>query len=345
MKTGEWKELVGRVLGESRTVALRNWQTKLLSIGFAFAIWLWVNAGEREVQVIYFPLEYVGQPKDALLVGNRVDRVAVHLNGPRTLLAPIETNRRPIVLDLSGVKPNQPTRLKIRDWMVRVPRGVRVMQVEPSKIPVTLELVRRIAVPVQARLRGEVAPGYRVEDTALRITPARVLVSGPESVLKNVRRVETEAIDLTGLDKPFRGKVAVLAENLTEVQPPFVSVEVAVVPVLQTRIFKQVEVTAKGSSAGSYVIDPPHVEVKVRGPVRELAELELGQGSVFVAPRNASEGPRRARVRVKLPPGLELAEVTPREVTIRSASEAGGASGAAGAGGEDREDGQKRKAK
>ncbi len=345
MKTIEWKKLIGWVLGELRTLALRNWQTKLLSIGFAFAIWLWVNAGEREVQVIYFPLEYAGQPKDSVLVGNRVDRVAVHLNGPRTLLAPIETNRRPIVVDLSSVKPTQPTRLKIRDWMVRVPRGVRVMQVEPSKIPVTLEAVRRVAVPVEARLRGEVALGYRVDDAALRVTPAKVLVSGPESVLKNVRRVETEAIDVTGLDKPFRGKVAVLAENLTEVQPPLVSVEVAVVPVLQTRIFKQVEVTAKGSSGDSYVIEPKHVEVKVRGPVRELAELELGQGSVFVRAGDASGGPHRARVRVKLPPGLELAEVTPRQVTIRSASEATGTGAAAGSGGEGRENGQKRKAK
>lgn len=345
MKGIEWKELIRQILGKLRTVALRNWQTKLLSIGFAFGIWLWVNAGEREVQVIYFPLEYAGQPEETALVGNRVDRVAVHLNGPRTLLAPIETNRRPIVLDLSGVKPNQPTRVKIRDWMVRVPRGVRVMQVEPSKISVTLEPVRRIAVPVQARLKGEVALGYRVDDTALRITPGKVLVSGPESVLKNVRRVETEPIDLTGLDKPFRGRVGVRAENLTEVQPPAVSVEVAVVPVLQTRVFKQVEVAVKGSSADSYVIEPPHVELKVRGPVRELAALELGQGSVFVRAGDGSEVPRRARVRVKLPRGLELVEVTPRQVTIRSATESPGGDAAAGSAGEDRDNGQKRKAK
>jgi hypothetical protein len=51
----------------------------------------------------------------------------------------------------------------VRDEMVRIPRGVRILDIEPSRIPVRLERVKRSSVPVTLAPVGEPRDGYKVQ--------------------------------------------------------------------------------------------------------------------------------------------------------------------------------------
>ncbi len=315
MNATDLKQLGLLSIARLREVMFRNLGTKLFSLAFAFGVWLWVNAGEREVQIVHFPVELTGQPEETALVGERVDRVAVHLNGPRTLLAPIEANRRPIVLDISGLQVGKPVRLKVRESMIHVPRGVRIMQIDPSKITITLEPVRHVALPVKVKLKGEVAEGYRVNESAVKIRPKKVLVSGPESILKGMKLLETEPVDVSGAKSSFKQNVHVLAEHLTDVKPPDVVVSVPVVPQIVSRVFEQVKVIARGFPL-RHKVTPPRVKLTVKGPSNVLREMNLGEEAVFVT----NDGPLRREVqlpvKVDLPPGLQLVSIQPKRVTV-----------------------------
>jgi len=150
----------------------RRLGAKLFATVCAFVLWFFVNAGERETQVMPFPIEFRNLPERAVQTNpDRVETVAVRLNGPGPLLASLDTKRSPIVLDLSHAEIGTDFRLKVRDEMVRIPRGVRILDIEPSRIPVRLERVKRISVPVTLAPVGEPRDGYKVQ--TLKATPKR----------------------------------------------------------------------------------------------------------------------------------------------------------------------------
>src|SRR5689334_6885716 len=83
----------------------RNVPGKLAALVAAFVLWLFVNAGKRETEVLQFPIEFRNTPPDSVLVTReRIDSVAVKLNGPGALLGSLDSRRSPIVIDLGGIE-------------------------------------------------------------------------------------------------------------------------------------------------------------------------------------------------------------------------------------------------
>lgn len=61
----------------------RNLLGKVFALVVAFVLWLFVNAGKRETQVVQFPIEFRNTPERSVLVTReRIDTVSVKLNGP-----------------------------------------------------------------------------------------------------------------------------------------------------------------------------------------------------------------------------------------------------------------------
>ena len=134
-------------------------------------------------------------------------------------------------------------RIKVRDEMVRVPRGVRILDIEPSRIPIRLERVERATVPVTLAPTGEPREGYKVE--ALKANPEKVAVSGPLSLVDHLTALETEPIDLTGLAASTQRTVGLVRADQLTVKPEQVTVEITVAPVMSTREFKRFPVEVR----------------------------------------------------------------------------------------------------
>jgi YbbR domain-containing protein len=111
---------------------------------------------------------------------------------------------------------------------VNVPAGVEVVGTEPAVLRLSLERVRRLQVPVRARLRGEPVRGYTVE--AVTVVPGTVEILGPESAVANLQAVYTEAVDLTGAQASFNRTVplALFPERLALADGQKKTVEVRV---------------------------------------------------------------------------------------------------------------------
>jgi YbbR domain-containing protein len=311
-------------LGTLTAPLRRNVAAKLFAAVFAFVLWFLVNTGERETGVFHFPVELRNLPPDTIMVErNPVDSVAVRLNGPGLLLATLDTRRSPIMLDLAEVRVGAETTLKIREALIRIPRGVRILDIEPSRVPVHLETVEQASLPVVVRRAGEPRDGYRIESVAVR--PRTVAVTGPASLVAGLQEVETEPIDLEDLIAPAQRTVALVrGDPLLTLKPDRVTVDVAVQPLVISREFKRVEVEVRHVDR-PFQLRPPRVNLTVRGPQAVVKSLTLEPGSVYVEGKEYGQGQHTVVAEVHLPPGVEVVRLQPASLRLEIQKQKDGA--------------------
>lgn len=292
------------------TAALRrNVGAKIFAAACAFVLWFFVNAGERETLVLPFPVELRNLPERSVLTNaDRVDTVSVRLNGPGPLLASLDAKRSPIVLDLSHVEVGTDLRLKVRDELVRVPRGVRILDIEPSRVPVRLEKVKRTSVAVTLAPVGEPRDGYKVQ--ALRSSPEKVQVAGPASIVDRLTALETEPVDLADLAASTQKTVGLVRADQLTVKPETVVVEIDVAPIVTTRDFKRLSVVVRNVDR-PFQLKPSRVNLTVRGPQRLVQNLTLDESSVYVDGGNYEPGEHMVEAEVTLPAGVEIIKRDP----------------------------------
>ncbi len=293
----------------------RNIVGKLFALLVAFLMWFFVNAGKRETQVLQFPVEFRNMPEhSALVTRERVDSISVKLNGPGALLASLDGRRAPIIVDLSTIEPGSDMRLKVRDDMIRVPRGVRILDVEPARIPIRLEEIRQATVPVRLARVGEPADGFKVD--TIKLSPANVVVSGPASTIESLQFVETEPFDLAGISGNVQRAVGVVrGERVLSITPERVLAQVAVEPVRITRDVKRVAVEVRNADR-PFQLRPPRVNLTVRGPQRLVQGMDLDPGSVYVDAAQLGVGEHLVEPEVVLPSGVELVKRDPAALSL-----------------------------
>jgi YbbR domain-containing protein len=186
-----------------RTWVLENLGLKLLSLFLAVFLWA-VVLGEQKVEVtVNEPLDF-DIPQNLFLANDPVDTVEVRLRGPKTLVTSLTarevTMSQPPVALVEGENT-----IPIRDEMIRVPRGVQVVSVNPQRVRVVLEAATEREIEVSPRVEGSPPDGFVVR----RVTsiPPRVRMVGPTSELRRITRVRTLPINLTGQTASFSARV------------------------------------------------------------------------------------------------------------------------------------------
>ena len=195
---------------------------------------------------------------------------------------------------------------------------VEGLQVEPGVVVVTVPLLPTATtrtVPVLWSLRGVVANGYWVS----RVTtdPVAVTLSGDQSALAQIERVETAAIDVTGLNaaKTFRVTL-VLPEGASLLRATDVTVVVTVVPLAGTRPFLEaVQVQGLGSGLGAEA-DPGTVTATVAGPAPTLVAMTADQVIATVDATGRGPGTYTLDVAIHTPSGVTVQGVQPARITL-----------------------------
>ncbi len=291
----------------------RRLGAKLFATVCAFVMWFFVNAGERETQVMPFPIEFRNFPERTVQTNpDRVDTVSVRLNGPGPLLASLDTKRSPIVLDLSNVQIGTDVRLKVKEEAVRVPRGVRILEIQPSRVPVHLERVKRATLPVVPIARGEPRDGYKMQ---LKATPDKVVVSGPAAAIDRLTGLETEPFDVADLSASTQKTVGLVRTDQLAVKPETVTVDVDVAPVMTVREFKRLPIEVRNVDR-PFQLRPQHVNLTVRGPQLVVQSLDLEDQGAFVDGASYEPGEHIVEAEVTLPAGVEVIKRDPPVVRL-----------------------------
>ena len=182
---------------------LHNLGLKLLSLFLAIFLWV-VVLGEQKVDVtVNVPLT-LNLPTALMLVNDLPESLEVHLRGPKTLVTSL-TPREVTFSEPPGKFAEGENFIPIREDMVRVPRGIQVVDVAPHRIRVVLEALSERDIEVSPRVEGVPAAGFVVRRVIS--VPARVRMSGPTSEIRRLTQVRTLPVNLSGQTASFSTQV------------------------------------------------------------------------------------------------------------------------------------------
>jgi hypothetical protein len=115
---------------------LQHWQLKLLSVVFAVLLWAFVVFEDRHEVVLAVPLDLIDRPAGLEVASMGVEAVVVRLEGLRGVVSRLRDDLRAEV-SLRDARAGRFV-ARLAPDNVRVPSGVRVVQVTPSQVSATL---------------------------------------------------------------------------------------------------------------------------------------------------------------------------------------------------------------
>ncbi|MGE5252586.1 MAG: diadenylate cyclase CdaA [Planctomycetaceae bacterium] len=197
----ELKGLLESMISTPQQKKKGGWQdaftTNLIpkSVSFILVCVLWVFIGGQPRAEIWMtvPLEYRNMPANMEIVGELVNRVEVGIRGPRTMISSISPDQLKAYVDLSQ-SISGANHIRLTPENVRAPLGTEITKVVPSSVRIRLEDIKSRAVPVKAHLVGKLSRPLRLKEVV--VDPPEVVLQGPAGILKKVKEVFTEPVEL-----------------------------------------------------------------------------------------------------------------------------------------------------
>lgn len=187
----------------------RNLGTFLLAFVLAIVVWVSaVVASDPNQEGVYpraIDLEVIAQDPSLLMTNRVPTQVRITLNAPQSIWAELEQDPELIRawIDLSGLDAGE-YEVPVRTLVDISP--VRTIRVEPAKVQVSLESLVTRLYPVEIRVTGDPALGYR--RGAASLEPDEVSISGPQSAVETVSDVYVED-DVSGSNETIEKSLVV----------------------------------------------------------------------------------------------------------------------------------------
>jgi len=294
--------------------AIKNLPLRLLSMGIAAGLWIFVNAGQRSAfDELNVPINYRHLPAGLVIVNHPADWVKIQVTGTRTLLSLLNPERLTVRLDLSGIGPGQAS-YKINPTMFVVPRGTTVTSVSPSEVILDVDRVVQRDIPVRVEVDGKPASGYEVAGTEAK--PATVMAIGPSRYVNTLAQIPTEPLEINDASADVERRVDLENPNpavaLTAMR---VDAKVAVAEKISDREFRAVNVTVRDSNY-KFNVAPTRATVTIRGPMLKLQGLDPNS-LAYVDAKELTPGSHELPLQVELPNGMQVVRESPEKVRLR----------------------------
>ncbi|MEP6945253.1 MAG: CdaR family protein [Acidobacteriota bacterium] len=264
-----------------RKVFFEDWLLKLVALAITLGLWLGVTGlttnGTKRITVQLVP----NLANNVMIIGPIAGEVEVTVSGDERKLKPFTGTNLVAVLELSDVPPGDRV-ISLTPESVSVPElpaGIKLSEIQPRSIKVRLETVEEVDLPVIAALDGTPATGFEVYGNAL-VSPPRVRIRGPISVLKTLQSASTDPIPLAGRNEDFVQRqvgIRIAAENTT-VSDTVVDVSVKIG---ETRVERTVLVPVTGvpgKKAAVTLYGPKSVLDAIKADVLKVEMIKTDSG-------------------------------------------------------------------
>ncbi len=265
--------------GQTLLAALaRDGRLKLAAFGLALFLWVLVRVGNPSQRDLLIPVEIrLNDPGWVVMADPVPDTVRVYFRGPETeifrmtgfdlisVTVPItEMSDEEMVIQL------QPEWVSVAGY-----RGVQVEDIVPSVINVRLDRRSTRSIPVRVSTRGTL-PEHLALASALILTPNRVGVSGPASLVDELDTLDLVPVFLTDVDRQVTVETVVDTVGIgrASVVPYVVTVEIPAEESIE-RVFTGVRViTYPVAGAGPISVFPENMRVTVRGARSRVSAMD-----------------------------------------------------------------------
>jgi YbbR domain-containing protein len=201
--------------------------------------------------------------------------------------------------------------------MIKIPRGVTVVAIEPSRLTVMIDRRAQKNVPVVPNLNEDPAQSYVI--ARVETSPSTVELAGPATILEEISAVRTTPIDVAGLTETTKKSVALDLNHQPHIRAMgdgLVEVEIVVEPKMDEK-WMNLAVKATGGDKAS-IISPDRIEILLRGPVNDLRDLTEKNGvEAYVDLTDLKPGTYVRPVVIKPPLNITLVEAKPEVFTVK----------------------------
>lgn len=263
-----------------------HWALAGFSLVAAFGIWFVIEDVENPRVTATFPAEglpasIVVEPVNAgpYIVGDSYS-VSVLVEGREEELANLTPADFTATVDVQGMQPGIPEPREVR---VRSTRdGVKVLEVRPSAVNVTVVQPAQKEVPVTIRRIGQLPAGYVEDAENTSSAPAFVTITGLPERVAGVHSVDLD-VNLSGVTAdPYQVTGTLVARSqsgsteIVAINPPRAT---GTFSIRQTTVQRLLTVLARpgGNPAPGYRIAAIEIEpasVLVTGPTAVMADLQ-----------------------------------------------------------------------
>lgn len=177
----------------------KDWVLRLVSLGLAIVLWYFVGGEDIVNKNVMVPIEVINLPRDLVISNQYKKEIEVSVSGPRSLLMDIGKFGISRQVDLARATPGTMV-LENSNDVINVPRGVKVLRIQPRSIILSLDKMIQKKFPVNPVTVGMLAPDFILKE--IRMAPDSISITGPQTVLTQFDALRTNPIDINGLREP-----------------------------------------------------------------------------------------------------------------------------------------------
>lgn len=220
-----------------------NWPVKLFSIAAAVILYFSFQIVSLDSKSFSLPLQ-IREGGNFVLTGQAPSYVRVTVRAKPDNLAIVQKSDIQAYIDTSLVTEagnnTLQVKLDLKDFFTLMePLDI---QVKPYRLSLAFEKIAYKTVPVTPLFFGTPADGFEVSSWTL--SPAKVQISGPESIVASVTEVHSSTIDLQERKTGFKAPVTIerSSKRIQILGVPDSSIKVDISPRLDTRRFSNLSV-------------------------------------------------------------------------------------------------------
>nr|WP_320190405.1 diadenylate cyclase [uncultured Desulfobacter sp.] len=200
--SGEVETLIKQYTGGPEPVKRMRRQTRELLVAAVVCLlcttglWLSFSRGMETLANYDVPIEFIKPDKKMNIIYASASRSRLLISGARPLINALSLDQMSIKISLDGAAVGK-NKLAITRKNVQLPPGIRLKNIEPDQVELTLDTMAEKQVPVQADFSGKLPDGLIM--TRIKVVPETVNIKGGELSLDSVTTVFTEKIPLENL--------------------------------------------------------------------------------------------------------------------------------------------------
>lgn len=286
---------------------------RFLSVAMAIILWFYVLNSEpieasKRIKIAYL------LPQGKAISNEVPQELEVRVKGARAFLRSLY-DQEEAVIDLSKM-PTSDDHLSVTLGPDYLPSsfGVSVISISPKIIDVALDRIIRKEIPARENFVGELPHNYRLISHTL--TPNKVMISGPISLMRKTVSIKTEPIDYSRLLSEKEFKV-----SLEQVDPR-IHIETASSLLFRhelraqeaNQLYKDIPLRFTSSNRRFFAKTENVTVSLLAAPMLNVSRNDIQ--AVIDIPEG-KKGWMRLKVKVLLPPDVHLLKVEPEEISVK----------------------------
>ena len=255
---------------------LDKWPVKVCCLILAICVYLFHQASLTEKRSFVIPLQIVEEGA-VMHTGDYVSNVTVTIRANTEQISSVHTNELQAYINLNNIAKNGEYSVPV---MVNVSDEIKAfdpfeIKVKPEYVKIKVESKDLKYITLEPSIVGEPAHGYEI--TSVKVNPAQLEVTGPESIIENTQRIYTDKIDVTDLTQKetFNVNYKTINKLLSVAEEGPFEVTVTVEPGRMERTIDDIEVTILSLNEKFYLKDDVEpVSVTLEGTIPVLENYE-----------------------------------------------------------------------